>query len=129
MKRVRVTLVPLVVAAAAFFVVLPRSGGDATISMVGSSGSYAYRPDRLELAEGARVLVENTTDTTHTITAVAGTFELTIQPGDSRFLEVAAPGAYDYYCRFHGASDGMTGTLTLGDASAPVATPSPVATS
>ena len=130
MKRTRVTLVPIVIAAAAFFIVLPRTGGDVTLHMIGSNGSFAFEPDSIEAGEGARILVVNDTDATHTITASTGGFDLEIQPGDSRFLELDGAGAYDFYCRFHGSSDGMTGTLQLGAADAiPSTSPSALPTS
>lgn len=130
MKRTRVTLVPIVIATAAFFIVLPRSGGDATVRMVGSNGSFSFEPADIEAAEGARILFVNDTDATHTVTASTGGFDLEIQPGDSRFLELDGAGAYDFYCRFHGSSDGMTGTLQLGDAVAiPSTAPSAAPTS
>jgi len=129
MKRVRVTLVPIVIAIAAFFIVLPRTGGDLKIRMIGSEGSYRYEPGKVEAAVDARILVVNDTEATHTITSATGEFDLVIQPGDSRFLELADSAAYDFFCRFHGSSDGMTGTLRLGNpVSTPLATPSPAAT-
>lgn len=127
MKRVRVTLVPLVIAAAAFFVVLPRTGGDVKLTMTRTSGSYAFEPDTLKATEDARILVVNDTDATHTVTAVTGEFDLTIQPGDSRFLEIDGPVAIDFYCRYHGSSDGMAGSVTLGEPETP--SPLPTATS
>lgn len=122
MKRVRVTLVPLVVAVAAFFIVLPRIGGDTTLRAVGTDGGYAFEPRDLQDAAGARILVRNDSDATHTVTAVTGEFDLEVQPGDSRFLEIEFAGAYEYYCRYHASIEAMTGTITLGD---PNAEPSP----
>lgn len=130
MQPVRVTLVPLVLAAAALFVVLPRSGGDATLRIAGADGSYAFEPGELDTAEDARILVRNETDATHTVTAVAGGFDLEIQPGDSRFLEIAEPGAYEYFCRYHATSEAMSGTITLGDPNQePAPAPTVVSTS
>jgi plastocyanin len=133
MKPVRVTFVPLVIAIAAFFVVLPRGGGDVELRMTGADGSFAFEPVTTEIGDAstqrARILVVNRTVQTHTVTAVAGGFDLEVQPGDSRFLEIGEPGLFEFFCRYHGSTDGMTGTVTVGDpTTAPTIEPSPIAT-
>jgi plastocyanin len=127
MRKTKVTLVPIVVAAAAFFLVLSRSGGDATIEMIQEDEAFSFSPARLELAAGSRVLVVNRTQATHTLTAVTEAFDVEIQPGDSRFLDAPGDGTFDFYCRYHATSDSMTGTLVLGEPSAGV-TPAPTST-
>lgn len=113
MKPAKVTLVPLVVAAAAFFVLLPRTGGDAEIRMVEADGTYRFAPANLSIELGDRIRVENTSDTTHTITASGAGIEFgDLQPGQNRFLEVSDRGTIEFSCRYH-AADGMIGTLTV----------------
>lgn len=117
MKPVRVTLVPLVVAFAALFVILPRTGGDGTIQMSGTAGSYSFEPSELNVDEaGVRIRVVNDSDTTHTMTSVVEGFDLVVQPGEAKFLSAGQSGTLDYYCRYHGTSDEMTGKLAVGGA-------------
>lgn len=112
MKRAKVTLVPLVVAAAAFFIVLPRTGGDAVIRMIASGDGYAFDPSQPTVKAGARIRVQNDSQVTHTFEAVTGVFDLgDLQPGESRLITVDATGSVEFLCRYHGA-DGMSGTLT-----------------
>jgi plastocyanin len=118
MKPVRVTLVPLVVAVAAFFVLLPRTGGDSTIRMEGAvEDAYRFAPDQLSVATQARIRIVNDSDATHTITSIDEAFDLELQPGESGFIAPEGTGSFEFFCRFHGATGGMTGTLTVGDAS------------
>lgn len=123
MKPVRVTLVPLVVAFGALFVILPRTGGDATLRMTGTAGSYAFSPEDLEVDAGARIRLVNDSDATHSVTALSDGFDVVVQPGASTFLSPDEEGRFDFFCRFHGTTDDMRGSLEIGDA--PAQAPSP----
>ncbi|MFP5225455.1 MAG: plastocyanin/azurin family copper-binding protein [Actinomycetota bacterium] len=113
MKRTKVTLVPLVVAVAAFFAVLPRGGGDAVIRMVAEGDGFAFDPSELTVGPGARIRVENDTTATHSFQTGSGIVDLgDIQPGQTLFFEVADSGTLDFFCRYH-TSEGMNGQLTV----------------
>lgn len=52
---------------------------------------------------------------THTFTIDELNIDVTLSPGESKVLTVtpSSPGDFSYYCRFHKASNGMQGTLTV----------------
>lgn len=113
MKRAKVTLVPLVVAVAAFFVVLPRTGGDAVVVAVESGSGFAFSPLKATVGAGTRIRFDNETRATHSIESLTGAFALgDLQAGESTFLEHLGAGTYEFRCRYHG-NDGMTGELAV----------------
>ena len=60
---------------------------------------------------GGRVVVTNTDDASHTLTAVDGSFDSgTLAPGDSYEFTVDEPGTFEYRCEIHPS---MTGSITV----------------
>jgi plastocyanin len=112
-KRAQVTLVPVVIAAAAFFAVLPKGGGDAVIHMVADGEGFAFSPSELSVDPGARIRVENDTIATHSFQTGSGTVDLgDLQPGQTLFFEVADAGTLEFFCRYHTA-EGMNGEISV----------------
>ena len=60
---------------------------------------------------GAEFTVTNNDSTTHTFSAVDGTFSVSVGGGEVGTLTVDAPGTYQVVCQIHSS---MTGTLTVG---------------
>jgi len=124
---IRYSLLPFAIALAALFIVLPRTGGDATIKFLGKEGSFRLSPASLTVQPGARVAFENDTKFTHT--ATCGTCSKDawdtgdIQPGQTVFLTFDTAGTYTYVCRYHTS---LVGQLAVGTA-ASGASPSPSA--
>ena len=59
---------------------------------------------------GGGVVVTNTDDASHTLTAVDGSFDSgTLAPGDSYEFTVDEPGTFEYRCEIHPS---MTGSIT-----------------
>ena len=59
---------------------------------------------------GGRVVVTNTDDASHTLTAVDGSFDSgTLAPGDSYEFTVDESGTFEYRCEIHPS---MTGSIT-----------------
>ena len=60
---------------------------------------------------GGRVVVTNTDDASHTLTAVDGSFDSgTLAPGDSYEFTADEPGTFEYRCEIHPS---MTGSITV----------------
>lgn len=60
---------------------------------------------------GGRVVVTNTDDASHTLTAVDGSFDSgTLAPGDSYEFTVDESGTFEYRCEIHPS---MTGSITV----------------
>jgi plastocyanin len=72
---------------------------------------FAFVPTQLEIAAGSALTLTNADSATHTVTAVDGTFDVTVDGGATDELTVDEPGTYDFACSFHPS---MTGTLTVG---------------
>lgn len=103
----------IMAAVAAFFMVLPQTGGDAVIEF-GARGPY---PATLHVARGARIQFRNDTRVTHTATCQGcGWSTRDVQPGQSAFITFRDDRAYAYSCSYH---RGETGTLAVGDAEVP----------
>jgi plastocyanin len=87
--------------------------GDATGAGGGELAmeGFEFVPSQLEAASGAVIVLTNADSATHTVTAVDGTFDVTVDGGGTAELTVDEPGTYDFACSFHPA---MTGTLTVG---------------
>ena len=70
---------------------------------------------------GTKITVNNGGETSHTITAVDGTFDShRIEPGQTFEVPLDHAGVYRYYCSLHGTSEdnGMAGVLIVGKAGA-----------
>lgn len=83
------------------------TGKTATIKI----SNYMYAPMALTVRSGTEIMVINTDQTAHTLTAQAGAFDTgTIAPGKSVHFIVTKPGVYSFYCQFHAF---MTGTIKV----------------
>jgi plastocyanin len=60
---------------------------------------------------GAEFTVTNNDSTTHTFSAVDGTFSVSVGGGEVGRLTIDTPGTYQVVCQIHSS---MTGTLTVG---------------
>jgi len=83
------------------------SGKDVTLKIA----NYSYHPPALTVKAGTKIIVTNSDQTAHTVTAKSGAFDSgTVNPGKSASFTVSKPGVYHYYCQFHAF---MTGTITV----------------
>ncbi|MFO1533843.1 MAG: PQQ-binding-like beta-propeller repeat protein [Thermoplasmatota archaeon] len=87
--------------------VATRPAGDsaATVLMQG----FAFVPVELHVAAGTTVTWVNKDPEMHTVTAVDGSFDLTVAPGAQVQHRFDAAGTYEYYCRPH-SSEAPDGT-------------------
>lgn len=128
-RSLKVSILPAVVALAAFFSVLPRTGADATVRMVRSGDGWRFDPAVRTVASGQRVAFVNDSTVTHTASCAGCPWDTgDVQPGQTAFITVPSGGPFRYRCRYH-ESIRMTGELvTPGGTPPPGATaPSPVA--
>jgi plastocyanin len=124
MRWVRYAAIPAAMAFAAFFAVLPTTGADATIRIVGSGPeSWRFEPAVLHVGKGARIAFHNDTHATHTATCgtcVTNAWDTgDIQPGQTVFLTFDHEGGSRFFCRYHQSI--VPGTLQVG----PEGSPSP----
>jgi plastocyanin len=112
---VRYSLFPAAVALAALFIVLPRTGADATIKFLGKEGSFHVSPTVLRVQPGARVGFENDTRFTHTATCGSCPKDAwdagDIQPGETVYLTFDEAGSFTYVDRYN---TGVIGQLVVG---------------
>jgi plastocyanin len=90
------------------------SGGvaaDLTVTAV----NYRFDPAAITVASGDVIEVRDTNpQTPHTFTVEGTDIDLAVDPQGSGTVTIdLEPGTYDVICRFHGASQGMTATLTV----------------
>lgn len=104
--------------AAVFFAALillsPRAGEAAQITI--SMTDNQFSPKNITINAGDTVTWVNNGTMAHTATADGGSFDSgTLQPGQSFSATFSATGAYLYYCKFHGARNGigMAGAITV----------------
>lgn len=125
-RGVRFSILPAVGALAAFFMVLPQTGGDATVEMVRARGSWRFDPQEIRVDLGERIAFVNDSSVTHTATCTSCAGDAwdtgDVQPGQTKLLAFEETKSYLFACRYHGQVQGMTGQLTVGDAPPP---PSP----
>ncbi len=81
----------------------PAAGGVTIADFAFDTGSGAIA--------GAEFTVTNNDSTTHTFSAVDGTFSVSVGGGEVGTLTVDTPGTYQVVCQIHSS---MTGTLTVG---------------
>ena len=79
-----------------------------------------FRPARVAVSVGEKVIWRNTGNNPHTVTAYGGNWrkDETISPGNERPTFNQA-GRYKYFCQIHGSVDGgqcsgMCGRVTVG---------------
>jgi plastocyanin len=80
-----------------------------------------FRPARVAVSVGERVIWRNTGNNPHTVTAISGNWSknTTIFSGERTARTFTATGVYRYRCRFHSSLDGrqcsgMCGRVTVG---------------
>ncbi|HET9982380.1 MAG TPA: hypothetical protein VFQ38_02280 [Longimicrobiales bacterium] len=85
----------------------PKPGPTVSIAM--TVGAFRPAVDTVEV--GSRVIWENQSDQSHTVTADEGAFDSgPVGVGDTFSRPVVEPGTISYRCNFH---HGMTGTLVV----------------
>lgn len=131
-----VSAVALIVAVAACGADEPSAeagggGGDVTVEALDNVFGETEHTVRVDV--GATVTWDNIGRNDHNIISIDGApfgvGESEFAPGDSYEATFDEPGAYSYFCSLHGnATDGMTGTVLVGDeAEAPEPPPPPPA--
>jgi plastocyanin len=115
-RWVRYSLFPAAIAFAALFAVLPQTGADKTIKIVGKEGSLRFQPAIASVEPGARVAFENDTRLTETATCLTCTGKAwdtgDIQPGQTIFLTIpTTAGDYQYGSVY---DQGLIGRLLVG---------------
>ena len=113
--RSRVAILFLVVAALALSLAACSSSSKSSSSKSGSSSSDITVKDfqftTKSVKAGAKVTVHNDGPSTHSVTADAGGFDVTIDSGkDATFTAPSKAGTYKFHCTFHSQ---MHGTLTV----------------
>jgi len=115
-RWIRYSLFPAAIAFAALFAVLPQTGADKTIKIVGREGSLRFQPSSAAVDPGARVAFENDSRFTETATCLncAGKAWDTgdIQPGQTVFLTL--PESSLSYAYGSSYDQGLTGILLVG---------------
>jgi plastocyanin len=110
--------------------VLLIAGGPGVAQAGYSSGSTQevqekddfFYPDAIHVAVGATIEWKNAGRNPHTATADDGSFDSGNQDPGAEFTHTfGQPGAYSYYCKYHGAVGGigMSGVILVGDATLP----------
>ncbi len=107
------------------------AGGDKTVQL--ALGDYYFKPTGLQGQPGQAIQLKLTNEgkATHTFTIDSLKIDKTLKPGEEATITVipSQAGALTFYCRFHGQSSNMKGTLTVSGAAgaAPAQTTAPTA--
>ncbi len=115
---VTMLLVPPVFARAASYEASGASGRTESVSEIDN----LFDPSTPHVAVGSTVEWTNDGRSPHTVTADDGSFDSGNQaPGAAFTFTFPRPGAYRYYCRYHGGPGGlgMAGIILVGDATLP----------
>ena len=73
--------------------------------------NFMFSPSTLTVKAGATVVVKNTDDTAHTVTALDGSFDTgTIAGGKTATFTVSKAGTFKIHCNIHNY---MTGTIQV----------------
>jgi plastocyanin len=81
------------------------AGDEADIVIAG----FAF-PAETRVAAGEPITVRNDDVSEHTVTAIDGTFNVTVGADATATIDGLEPGTYEFVCNFHG---GMEGTLIV----------------
>ena len=113
MKFLRMSLLPAAIALSAVFLALPTTGAPVTVHIVRAGDGWRFDPPAASLRAGKKIAFTNDTTTTHTATCDTCGFDTRdIQPGQTAFITLRAPGTLGYHCNYH-AQQGMTGKVTV----------------
>jgi plastocyanin len=119
MHRGSKTRAALAAAAVLALVILPATTAQASVR-VRATGSNTFRPKRLEIATGTKV-VWKAVSGTHSVTAYSPNWRKNVQisTGDTTSFTFDQAGRYKYYCTFHGrvvdgVCSGMCGKVIVG---------------
>jgi len=104
-RWIRYSLFPAAIAFAALFIVLPQTGADVTIKIVGPITAPRFQPAVASVKPGARIAFENDTRATQTATCLTCSANRwdsgDVQPGQTVFLTIPpARGTFDYGSRY-----------------------------
>jgi plastocyanin len=82
---------------------LPATTAQASV-LVKATGSQTFRPKRLEIGTGTKVVWKSVSGT-HTVTAYSHNWskDVTISTGQTTSFTFNKAGRYKYYCRRHGS--------------------------
>lgn len=92
--------------------VTDTGGGSATTL---TASNFAFDPSSLSAATGGTIEFSNEDDTEHNFTVEDLGIDEDAEGGESTTIDLgdAAAGSYDFFCKYHKDSDGMTGTLEI----------------
>ena len=85
-----------------------------TASAAGASltiSGFAFSPDKLTVAAGAKITITNKDGVEHTVTADDGSFHAPVSGETATLTAPTKPGTYAYHCNIHTT---MHGTLVVG---------------
>ena len=83
------------------------------------AGDNFFDPEAVNVPVGTRIAWPNKGRTSHTVTSDKGLFDSgDVKPGREFARTFDRPGAYRYYCRYHGTAggQGMSGVILVGNA-------------
>jgi plastocyanin len=116
-RWIRYSLFPAAIALSALFIVLPQTGADVTIKIVGSATAPRFQPAVASVKPGARIAFENDIRATETATCIncppANAWDSgDIQPGQTVFVTLPqTAGQFDYGSRY---DQNLIGRLLVG---------------
>jgi plastocyanin len=115
-RWIRYSLFPAAIAFSALFIVLPQTGADVTIKVVGPATAPRFQPAIASVKPGARIAFENdsrATETATCATCAANAWDSgDIQPGQTVFFTIpSAAGIFDYGSRY---DQSLVGRLLVG---------------
>jgi len=122
----RYSVIPATAALAAFFLVLPITGSDSVVRMVGEPGTFAFEPATIRIEPGERIGFSNESGSTHTAECVACPWATgDVQPQDLRMVAFNEVGSFEFRCRYHPEMTGIVGVGTEPVAPDPAPDPAP----
>jgi plastocyanin len=91
------------------------------VATVGTADNF-FDPEAVHVAVGARIQWTNRGQSNHTVTSDTRAFDSgDLPPGRAFVTTFNRPGAFLYFCKYHGSSGGhgMSGVVLVGDARLP----------